>query len=86
MKKNLALLMALSMLLSLCACSSSLATDEPVEKVTATAETEKEEGGKGNQFADGFVVENAIVNIIAKHGNEAAGPIFDYVKKTVESL
>ena len=37
-------------------------------------------------IADGFVVENAIVNIIAKHGNEAAGPIFEYVKKTVESL
>lgn len=37
-------------------------------------------------IADGFVVENAIVNIIAKHGNEAAGPIFEYVKKTVDSL
>ena len=37
-------------------------------------------------IADGFVVENAIVNIIAKHGTEAAGLIFDYVKKTVESL
>jgi tryptophan synthase alpha chain len=37
-------------------------------------------------IADGFVVENAIVNIIAKHGNDATGPIFNYVKKTVESL
>lgn len=37
-------------------------------------------------IADGFVVENAIVNIIEKHGNEATGPIFDYVKKTVDSL
>lgn len=42
--------------------------------------------GEYETIADGFVVENAIVNIIAKHGNEAAGPIFDYVKKTVESL
>ena len=37
-------------------------------------------------IADGFVVENAIVNIIEKHGNDAAQPIYDYVKKTVESL
>lgn len=37
-------------------------------------------------MADGFVVENAIVNIIAKHGNDAAQPIYDYVKKTVDSL
>ena len=37
-------------------------------------------------IADGFVVENAIVNIIAEHGNDAAGPIYEYVKKTVESL
>ncbi len=37
-------------------------------------------------IADGFVVENAIVNLIAKHGNDAAGPIYDYVKKTVENL
>lgn len=37
-------------------------------------------------IADGFVVENAIVNIIAKHGADAAEAIFEYVKKTVESL
>lgn len=37
-------------------------------------------------IADGFVVENAIVNIIEKHGANAAQPIYDYVKKTVESL
>ncbi len=37
-------------------------------------------------IADGFVVENAIVNIIAKHGKDAAQPIYEYVKKTVESL
>lgn len=37
-------------------------------------------------IADGFVVENAIVNIIAKHGKDATQPIYDYVKKTVESL
>lgn len=37
-------------------------------------------------IADGFVVENAIVNLIAKHGNDAAQPIYDYVKKTIESL
>ena len=37
-------------------------------------------------IADGFVVENAIVNIIAEHGDNAAQPIYDYVKKTVESL
>lgn len=37
-------------------------------------------------IADGFVVENAIVNLIAKHGNDAAQPIYDYVKKTVEHL
>lgn len=37
-------------------------------------------------IADGFVVENAIVNLIAEHGNNAAQPIYDYVKKTVESL
>lgn len=37
-------------------------------------------------IADGFVVENAIVNIIAKHGKEAAPYIREYVKKTVESL
>ncbi len=37
-------------------------------------------------IADGFVVENAIVNIIAKHGKDAAPYICDYVKKTVESL
>ena len=42
--------------------------------------------GEYETIADGFVVENAIVNIIEKHGYEAAGPIFDYVKKTVESL
>ncbi|MBE5882716.1 MAG: tryptophan synthase subunit alpha [Lachnospiraceae bacterium] len=37
-------------------------------------------------IADGFVVENAIVNLIAKHGMDAAQPIYDYVKKTVDSL
>ncbi len=37
-------------------------------------------------IADGFVVENAIVNLIAKHGKDATQPIYDYVKKTVESL
>lgn len=37
-------------------------------------------------IADGFVVENAIVNLIAKHGHDAAQPIYDYVKKTVENL
>lgn len=37
-------------------------------------------------IADGFVVENAIVNLIAKYGNEAAQPIYDYVKNTVENL
>lgn len=37
-------------------------------------------------IADGFVVENAIVNIIAKHGKEATPYIREYVKKTVESL
>lgn len=37
-------------------------------------------------IADGFVVENAIVNIIAKYGNDAAVHIAEYVKKTVESL
>ena len=37
-------------------------------------------------IADGFVVENAIVNLIAKHGKDAAKPIYDYVKKTVENL
>lgn len=37
-------------------------------------------------IADGFVVENAIVNIIAEHGKEAAPYIREYVKKTVESL
>lgn len=37
-------------------------------------------------IADGFVVENAIVNIIAKHGKDAEQLIYDYVKKTVESL
>jgi len=31
-------------------------------------------------------VENAIVNLIAKHGMDAAQPIYDYVKKTVDSL
>ena len=37
-------------------------------------------------IADGFVVENAIVNLIAKHGMDAAQPIYGYVKKTVDSL
>ncbi len=37
-------------------------------------------------IADGFVVENAIVNIIAEHGDNATDKIYDYVKKTVESL
>lgn len=37
-------------------------------------------------IADGFVVENAIVNIIAKYGDNAAVHIAEYVKKTVESL
>ncbi len=37
-------------------------------------------------IADGFVVENAIVNLIAKHGNDAAQPIYDYVKKVAERL
>ncbi len=37
-------------------------------------------------IADGFVVENAIVNIIAEHGKEAAPYIREYVKETVESL
>ena len=55
MKKILALLMALSMLLSLCACSSSLATDETGEKVTATAETETEEKETGPiVYPEGF--------------------------------
>ena len=42
MKKILALVLALVMLLSLCACSSGLATEETGEKVTATAEPETE--------------------------------------------
>ncbi len=37
-------------------------------------------------IADGFVVENAIVNIIAKYGNDATPHIAEYVKKTVASL
>lgn len=37
-------------------------------------------------IADGFVVENAIVNIIEQYGNDAVEPIYAYVKKTVESL
>ncbi len=37
-------------------------------------------------IADGFVVENAIVNLIAKYGNDATPHIAEYVKKTVESL
>ena len=37
-------------------------------------------------IADGFVVENAIVNIIAEHGDNATDKIYEYVKKTVESL
>lgn len=37
-------------------------------------------------IADGFVVENAIVNLIAEYGNDAAQPIYDYVKNTVENL
>lgn len=37
-------------------------------------------------IADGFVVENAIVNIIAKYGDAATPYIADYVKNTVESL
>ena len=42
MKKLFALILALVMLLPLCACSSGLATEETGEKVTATAESEKE--------------------------------------------
>ena len=41
MKKILALVLALVMLLPLCACSSGLATEETGEKVTATVESEK---------------------------------------------
>ena len=37
-------------------------------------------------IADGFVVENAIVNLIAKHGKDAAEYIREYVKKTAKSL
>ncbi len=37
-------------------------------------------------IADGFVVENAIVNIIAKYGNDATEYIHEYVKKTAKSL
>lgn len=37
-------------------------------------------------IADGFVVENAIVNLIEKHSIDAAQPICEYVKKMVESL
>ena len=37
-------------------------------------------------IADGFVVENAIVNLIAEHGKDAAQPIYEYVKQTVENL
>ena len=42
MKKLFALILALVMLLSLCACSSGLATEETGEKATATSESEKE--------------------------------------------
>lgn len=37
-------------------------------------------------IADGFVEENAIVDIIEKHGKNASRPIFDYVKRAVNSL
>ena len=37
-------------------------------------------------IADGFVVENAIVNLIAKHGKDATEHIREYVKKTAKSL
>ncbi len=37
-------------------------------------------------IADGFVVENAIVNIIAEYGKDATDHIYEYVKKTAKSL
>ena len=37
-------------------------------------------------IADGFVVENAIVNLIAKHGKDATEYIREYVKKTAKNL
>ena len=43
MKKLFALILALVMLLPLCACSSGIAPGETGEKATATAETEKKE-------------------------------------------
>ena len=58
MRKILALILALVMLLSLCACASSLAVDETAEKKTEEAKTEeKKEKGEivyPKEFSAGF--------------------------------
>ena len=59
MKKTIALLLALITLLSLGSCSSSLATEETVEKETLTAETaETKEAEKDSPITlpEGFSV------------------------------
>ena len=58
-------------------------TDTPV--AVGFGISNPEQAARYSAMADGVIVGSAIVKIIAAHGAEAAGPVYDYVKEMADS-